>query len=55
MNYEIKVIYGVNTDVINIENVVHLALEGDVYFLYNEANEVLFTSPKEFVVYINKK
>jgi len=55
MNYEIKVIYGMNTDAINIENVAQLTLEGDVYFLYNESNEVLFTSPKESVVYIKKK
>lgn len=55
MHYEVKVIYGANTAVMNIEDVAIVALESDVYFLYNGSNEVLFTSPKEFVVYINKK
>lgn len=55
MKYEVKVLYGQHTNVIDLENVSHIELQNDVYFLYSEINEVLFTSPKEFVVYINKK
>ena len=55
MTYEIKLMYGTNHKEIIVENVSVVELKEGVYFLKSSERETLFTSPKEFVVYINQK
>ena len=54
MKYEIQLSFGQYSNILEVENVNHLALETDVYVMYNESNEIIFTSPKESVVYIKQ-
>lgn len=55
MSYEVKVIYGGASKDVQLENVSTILLTEGIYFLYDSDGDILFTSPKEFVVYINKK
>ena len=55
MTYRVKLIYGTYTDVIDITGVTSVQLETDVYAIYGIEGELLFTAPKETVVYIKQQ
>lgn len=52
MNCSIVVANGENTEQIRITEVDRVAIENEVYFIYNNKDKVLFSSPIDSTVYL---